>query len=543
MPDLDLRPAACSFCRTAGSKLVAGPGAFICDDCIRLGEKIVHGAKEPATSSRPDAELACSFCKRSQHDVRFMVAGQDAYICDGCIALCKRIAAGGAIEGPARLPPGPRMPATLQILLGGFAMRWFGDYCARRYGDAFTTWMPGLPFPFIHLRDPEAIRAVFDADGDQVRAENHPLDLVLGNNSLLLLQGQRHARDRRLLGAALHGDRMRRFYALMVDEADRALESWPLGRRFQIRPEMQKITLNVIMRAIFGVEDAAEIDELRRRLNALLDTAAGAIWMVPQLRTIGGRFSALARIQRARKRVDQMLTEMLKRRRTSDNPERPDVLTMLIEAGERGGGLTDDEIRDEMVTLLLAGHETTATALSWTVVRILEHPKVYARVKDELREALADGQSIGGKLDSLQYLDATIREALRLNPVIPDIGRKVMWPIRIGGWDLPIGAMVAPSIDLTHRNPAVWAKPEEFRPERFLERRPTPYEYFPFGGGIRRCIGMSFAMFEIKAILARLLARCELRIAPGYQPRMKRRAITMVPSKGAPVVMDRCRDA
>jgi cytochrome P450 len=237
-----------------------------------------------------------------------------------------------------------------------------------------------------------------------------------------------------------------------------------------------------------------------------------------------------------------MLTELLERRRHSDNAERPDVLTMLIAASERGNGLTDEEIRDEMVTLLLAGHETTATALSWTVVRMLQHPEVYARVTDELHDALADGQPIGGRLDSLLYLDATIREALRLNPVIPDIGRKVTWPIRISGWDLPIEAIVVPSIDLTHRNPAVWPEPEKFKPERFLERRPTPYEFFPFGGGIRRCIGMSFAMFEIKAVLTRVLARCELRIAPGYQPRMKRRAITMVPSKGAPVVMDRRRD-
>jgi cytochrome P450 len=278
---------------------------------------------------------------------------------------------------------------------------------------------------------------------------------------------------------------------------------------------------------------------LRRRLNALLDSATGAVWMVPLLREAGGRFSALSRIQRARRNVDEMLTALLERRRSTLNAERPDVLSMLIEASRRGDGLSDDEIRDEMVTLLLAGHETTATALSWTTVLMLQHRRVYTRVKEELGAALADGQPLAGKLESLQYLDATIREALRLNPVIPDIGRKVMWPIRIGGWDLPVGAIAVPSIDLTHRNPAVWPQPERFRPERFLERRPTPYEFFPFGGGIRRCIGMSFALFETKAVLARVLARCEVRIAPGYRPRMTRRAITMVPSKGAPVVMDR----
>src|SRR5690242_12515910 len=267
MADLDTQLITCSFCGTAGSKLVAGPAAYICDDCISRGERIVSG--ESAASSQPGANLACSFCKRGQNQARFIVSGQDAHICDGCIELCKRLAAGGTLEGPGRLPPGPRMPAFLQTLLLGPWTRWFSDYCARLYGDAFTTWMPGLP-PFIHLRDPAAIQAVFDADGDQVRAENYPLDLVLGNNSLLLLQGERHWRDRRLLGAALLGDRMRRFYPLLLEEADRAVEGWPLGRPFPVRPEMQKITLNVIMRAIFGVEDAAEIAELRRRLNALL---------------------------------------------------------------------------------------------------------------------------------------------------------------------------------------------------------------------------------------------------------------------------------
>jgi cytochrome P450 len=194
-----------------------------------------------------------------------------------------------------------------------------------------------------------------------------------------------------------------------------------------------------------------------------------------------------------------------------------------------------------MITLLVASHETTATARAWTITRVHEYANVVAAAKKELDEVLAGGEPEQSKLESLRYLDATIRETLRLNPVVPDVGRLVSRPIRIGRYELSAGVIVVPSIDLTHRNPQVWPEPEKFRPERFLESRPGPYEFFPFGGGIRCCIGMSFALFEIKVVLARVLSRCDLRLAPGYRPRMKRRAITIAPSRGALAVMDGCR--
>lgn len=442
---------------------------------------------------------------------------------------------------PVGLPPGPKIPALLQTLLIGFWPRRFQDYCARHYGDCFTTWIPRLP-PFVHFSNPEAIRTVFEADGEKVHAANRPLNLVLGENSLLILHGDRHARDRHLLGAVLHGERMQRYCEVMIAEADRAIDGWPLGRPFQIHPEMQQITLNVIMRAVFGDDAGPEMGELRERLRELLAAAAGTVWMVPWLRTIGGRFSLLARIRRARCSVDEVLTELLVRRRQNGTRGHDDILSLLIEAAnENGCDLSDQEIRDEMVTLLVAGHETTATALAWTITRVHEYGDVVAAAKKELDEVLADGEPEQSKLESLRYLDATIRETLRLNPVVPDVGRLVSRPVRIGGYELPAGVIVVPSIDLTHRNPQVWPDPEKFRPERFLESRPGPYEFFPFGGGIRRCIGMSFALFETKVVLARVLSRCDLRLAPGYRPRMKRRAITIAPSRGAPAVMDRCR--
>ena len=442
---------------------------------------------------------------------------------------------------PVGLPPGPKIPALLQALLIGFWPRRFQDYCARHYGDCFTTWIPRLP-PFVRCSNPEDIRTVFEADGEKVHAANRPLNLVLGENSLLILHGDRHARDRRLLGALLHGEPMRQYCEMMIAETDRAIDRWPLGRQFQIHPKMQHIALNVIMRAVFGDDAGPEMGELRERLRELLGVAAGTLWMVPWLRTIGGRFSLLARIRQARCRVDELLTEVLVRRRQNDTRGRDDIFSLLIEgAHDNGCDLSDQEIRDETITLLVVGHETTATALAWTITRVHEHADVVTAAKKELDEVLAGGKPTPSKLESLRYLDAIIRETLRLNPVVPDVGRLVSRPIRIGGYELPAGVIVVPSIDLTHRNPEVWPEPEKFRPERFLERRPGPYEFFPFGGGIRRCIGMSFALFETKVVLARVLSRCDLRLAPGYRPRMKRRAITMAPSRGAPAVMDRCR--
>jgi cytochrome P450 len=307
---------------------------------------------------------------------------------------------------------------------------------------------------------------------------------------------------------------MRRYCEVMIAEADRAIDGWPLGRPFQIHPEMQRVTLNVIMRAVFGDDAGPEMGELRERLRELLAVVAGTMWMVPWLRTLGGRFSLLARIQQARRSVDELLTRLLVRRRQNGTRGHDDVLSLLIEAAnENGCGLSDQEIRDEMVTLLVAGHETTATALAWTITRVHEYANVVAAAKKELDEVLAGGEPEQSKLEQS----------------------------RIGRYELSACVIVVPSIDLTHRNPQVWPEPEKFRPERFLESRPGPYEFFPFGGGIRRCIGMSFALFEIKVVLARVLSRCDLRLAPGYRPRMKRRAITIAPSRGALAVMDGCR--
>ena len=486
-----------------------------------------------------DSRLArCSFCQKEKRLVTYLVAGQEACICDGCIAASQILVGGSVRTGKSELPPGPRIPAIVQMILAGFWERAFLDYCARHYGDCFTTRMPWMP-PFVHFRNPKAIETIFEADGEQVRAANHPLDLVLGEHSLLILQGESHERDRRLLSVALHGDRLRRFCKTIVDETDRVIDRWPMESVFPIHPEMRQITLAVMMRAILGVEHNREIEVLRERLNALLSSATGWMWMVPRVRSIGGKFSPLARIQRARCDVDEILDSMLARRRCNRAEPRDDALATLVDAADRSDvDISDAELRDEIVTLLVAGHETTATALAWAILRLHQHRDVLTAVRTELGDTLRDGEIAEGNVESLRYLDAAVKETLRWDPVISQISRVVSRPIHVSGYDLPIGVVLHPSIDLVHRNPDVWPEPERFMPERFLARRPGPYDFMPFGGGIRRCIGMSFALYEIKTILARILSRCDLHLAQGYQARRKRRAITMTPSRGVPVVID-----
>ena len=217
---------------------------------------------------------------------------------------------------------------------------------------------------------------------------------------------------------------------------------------------------------------------------------------------------------------------------------RDDVLSMLVAARDGDGNpMPDDDLRDQMVTLLFAGHETTATALAWAFYRILQRPDVLAAIRAEHRRVVGSGPFRAEHVARLDYLDATVKEALRLDPIIPDVGRRLTRPMQIGGWELPAGVVAAPSIYLAHRRPDRWPDPQRFRPDRFLGARPGPYEFLPFGGGVRRCLGMAFALYEMKVVLARVLSRIELRLAPGYRARPERRSVTLAPSRGMPVVV------
>jgi cytochrome P450/predicted unusual protein kinase regulating ubiquinone biosynthesis (AarF/ABC1/UbiB family) len=435
------------------------------------------------------------------------------------------------------LPPGPTTPPLLQ------AMRWvqwplpFMDECAERFGETFTFRLPAAP-PIVMFSHPDAIKTIFTGDEEDLRAgeANYRLEPILGKHSLLILDGQEHLRERRLLQPPFHGDRMLAYGTVMRDIAAAAVERWPEGRPFALHPEMQGVTLDVILRTVFGLDEGPAKRELRAALTDLLTIGANPqLLLAAQQGT--GNGSDPARFFAARDRVDRQLFTEIAARRRADVSGRADILSLLVGATyEDGRPLEDQALRDELMTMLLAGHETTATALAWAVSHILGSPDVRARLRAELQTAgpaPLDPQHVM----RLDYLDAVCRETLRLTPIVPLVGRRLTRPMTIGGIDLPAGVVASPCIYLAHRRPERWPEPERFRPERFLESKPTPYEFLPFGGGVRRCLGMAFALVEMKIVLAEVLGRVELRTAPGYQVRVVRRSVTLAPSEGMPVVV------
>ncbi len=448
-------------------------------------------------------------------------------------------------------------------------MRWLRDpgamleACARRYGDCFTLRLWNQP-PWVVFSDPEGIKDIFTGDPALLHAgeANEVLKSVLGENSLLLMDGERHLRERRLMMPPFHGERMRAYGETMRDVADRAIDSWPIGKPFAIHAEMQRITLEVILRTVFGLGAGPRLERMRAllvRYTALGTSRLGTallLLMPPRYaRRIGdlamdpvrlGPFALdLSRLLPWRellqvgREVDALIYEELAERRARASAAGDDVLTMLMAArDEAGQPMSDVELRDELLTLLLAGHETSATSLAWAIHRILEHPEVLRALGEERDRVTGPGPLDVDQIGNLAYLDATLKETMRTRPIISIVARKLKGPMRIGGRDLPAGVVAIACIHLAHQRAASWPDPERFDPARFLGKKPEPYEFFPFGGGTRRCVGMAFALYEMKIVLAQVLRRVRLRAAPGSRVRIERRGITLAPSGGVPVILD-----
>jgi cytochrome P450 len=312
----------------------------------------------------------------------------------------------------------------------------------------------------------------------------------------------------------------------MTAVAERAIAQWPRGEPFKVWPRMQEVTLEVIMRAVFGVTDRAGLERLRGALNEALDWTTTPSRMVG-LAVLGPERDITQKIfDRAMKPANEIvLDEIARRRREEDVSERDDIMSLLIQARhEDGSPMTDGELRDELMTLLIAGHETTATGLAWALERLVRNRPALERLRDEVQA----GEDA--------YLDAVVKETLRLRPVLPIVLRKLIEPMEIGGHLLPAGVSVAPCIYLVHRNPDVYPEPELFRPERFIERPAGTYTWIPFGGGVRRCLGASFALFEMKAVLSAVVRSVDLTAAQPASEPVTRRAITMTPGRGAELV-------
>jgi cytochrome P450 family 135 len=439
------------------------------------------------------------------------------------------------------LPPGPRMPPAAQTLAWALAPTWMMDQCAHRLGNAFTLTFAPSGMKLVMFGDPQAVKQVFTAPPDVAPsgAGSSPIAPVLGQSSVLTLTGAEHMRQRKLLLPPFHGERMREYEDVMVQATRRDMESWPLGEPVRMQSHTRAITLEVIVRAVFGVE-TERMGPLKQAIRELAEPVrVVAVLRALMSRPTGARPTGA--LGRALERLDELIyAEIARRRGERDIEQRADIMSLLLPArDEDGEAMTDVELRDELVTLLLAGHETTATSVAWALERLVRHPQKLARLTAEI-DAAATG---GGE----EYMTAVVNETLRVRPVVGIVVRLLSEELQVGSYVLPKGTRVAPSIYLTNRNAQVYGDPESFRPERFLEaaggRAISQLSWIPFGGGIRRCIGASFAQMEMKVMLRTMLRELIPHAPKGRRARrdewVRRRAVTLVPAAGASVVWER----
>jgi cytochrome P450 len=426
------------------------------------------------------------------------------------------------------LPPRPRMPRPIQTAIWTRQAQWMLVQCRRRLGPMFTLRI-AYEGTWVVLSDPELVKQVFTGDPKVFHAGegNDILRPLLGENSVLVLDDAPHMSQRKLLLPPFHGRRMAGYEQTMREIAAREIESWPTGVPYQLRPRMQAMTLEIILETVFGVHGGERLAELREALRSFLDMLTNPRFLVPILAVGPDRLRAFPGFRRRVDRVAALIVgEIHERRAAADLAERDDILSLLVAARhEDGSPMRDAEIHDELLTLLVAGQETTATALSWAVERLVRHPDKLERLRAEVET----GEDA--------YLTATIQETLRLRPVIVGVLRRLTEPVELGGYDLPAGVTVMPSIHLVHRDPAIYPEPERFRPERFLETPPGTYTWIPFGGGVRRCLGAAFAQQEMAIVLRELVARRWVRPADPASERPFRRAITETPRHNAEVVL------
>jgi cytochrome P450 len=399
----------------------------------------------------------------------------------------------------------------------------------RRYGDVFT--VPFLVFGTgVYVGDPQAIRELFTGDQSDLLAgeANSFLVPILGEHSVLVLDGAEHLRQRRLLLPPFQGARVAAFREAVAEAAAREIAGWRAGDRFVLRERMRALTFDVICAAVFGVTERPRVEQLRRALGAVIDSSQ-LLLLHPLLRADLGRFSPGGRLARRLRAADALLyEEIARRRRAPDLDERTDVLSLLMRAAD-GRPLSDAELRDELFTMLAAGHETTATALAFAFELLLRRPAALAR----LRGAIED--------DDEAHLDAVGKETLRLRPVIDAVERTLTRERTVAGWRLPAGMKVFPGIVLVHHRPDLYPEPERFRPERFTSEGAESYTWLPFGGGIRRCVGAALAQVELSEVLRAVVPAVDLRpLRPEPDP-VVLRGVTLAPGHGVPVEVERIR--
>jgi cytochrome P450 len=424
---------------------------------------------------------------------------------------------------PMDLPPGPRAPGHVNTVNWLVRPVDFMESCRRRFGEWFTVRFGRLE-PMVFISDPAAMKTLFTADPSLFPAARASSDnafvRLVGPNSVFNLDGERHRRERRLLLPPFHARRVSSYGARMAAIANRELDRWPTGEPFPLEPRFRGLTMEIVLETVFGVA-GRPADELRRALVAVSDLSMGTWRFLPLVQRIG-----LRRLERIRAEVDEILRRLIQSRREQDVENRDDVLSLLITArDEDGRAMGDAELCDELVSVLLAGYETTTTQLAWAFERLLRHP----RALDRLVAEISEGED--------SYLEAVIQETMRVRPVIPVLVRMTSRDTELNGHSLPAETMLVPCVYLTNTHPEVYPDPHAFRPERFLNQAPNPFSWIPFGGGIRRCIGAAFATYEMRIILRSILARTTLEAESAAPEPIRRRSIILRPGRGAMTVL------
>ena len=431
-----------------------------------------------------------------------------------------------------RTPPEIPLPKHIQILRFNQRQIEFVFKAHRKLGEVFM--MNGYREPDAVTSHPDHVKSLFTANPEQapsLTAES-PLRPILGPNSVLTANGPRHLRQRKLLLPPFHGEAIERYSQMISEAAEREIDTWPIGEPFALAPRMQAITLDVIMAGIFGIEGepgpGTPEHALRRAVRGLVDFSTKPIAQLGELLNIGSD-EPKAPLRAAMAILDRPTYQVIRaRREAGDLGGRSDILSLLLQATtEEGEHLTDQELRDELLTLVLAGHETTANQLAWTWERLLRWPEAHER----LREAVRNGHDAEGEVERV------VLESMRSRPVIPMIGRRVRLPWRFGEFGVPAGTPVLMSILLVHHREDLYPEPFDFLPERWEDRKPGTYEWIPFGGGTRRCLGAALAMAEQRVVLDAMARRLDLEAAEPEPERALHRNVTMIPARGARVVV------
>jgi len=439
------------------------------------------------------------------------------------------------------LPPGPsthRLIQTLQFTRDPFK---FLDTCANRYGETFTihiTWF-GNGNPMVVVSNPEQIKQAF-TERDILLGGKGKVQLgrLLGGHSLFVLDGPEHIRHRTLLMPAFaQSEYLESYGRTMLRLANASIDTWPVGKEFDLVPIFKELTTQVLIRCVLGVDEQARVDRLAMLTRRTIEIAGSAILMFPQVHKDLGPWSPWGKFLRTRNQLYQAMDEEIAARRASPGT---DILSVMVQArDENGTPMSEAELRDELLSVLVGGTDTTATALGWTLCSLLRDPSLCQKLREEVATIVEGGQLSPARVNELKLLDATVREGLRLPPGAQLVARVVTQPVQIGNYEVPAGWQVSPSMYLAHMRASAFRNPRRFDPERLLSSPPSVFEWLPFGGGAHRCIGQKFSSYQMKMVLATLFQRARLRLKPAFVVRPVRRAVTMAP-KEVPVILDAC---